>query len=156
MKPSQLALIFTGLLLIAEAWSEPTAAPVGQKLSSLLGQSAAVTTAPQAAGLSPSGAALPAVSQATTPAATPLAPPPPTPEQRREQMLLSNAERIDNTNRGLLADKQKLLIQLEQLQTQVNVLKNDRSNEGIREGALAVIAGFLLGWFFASSRRKSW
>lgn len=156
MKSSHLTLLLTGLLLMAQAWSEPAAAPAGQKLATLLGQPATATTAPQTAGISPSGAALPTVSPATTPAATPLAPPPPTPEQRREQMLLSNAERIDNTNRGLLADKQKLLIQLEQLQTQVNVLKNDRSNEGIREGALAVIAGFMLGWFFASSRRKSW
>ncbi len=76
--------------------------------------------------------------------------------QRQAQDELNNAKRLDSVNRDLLADKQRQAIQIEQLQTQVAALRADRSNEGIREGALAVIAGFLMGWFFVGSRRKSW
>lgn len=73
-------------------------------------------------------------------------------EQRRQQELLANAGKLDQANRDLLAKNQLMQLEIEKLATQVNVLKNDRSNEGIRNGALAVIAGFLLGWFFASLR----
>lgn len=81
-------------------------------------------------------------------------------EQRRQQELLANAGKLDLANRDLLAKNQLMQLEIEKLATQVNVLKNDRSNEGIRNGALAVIAGFLLGWFFASlrggSKSSSW
>jgi hypothetical protein len=108
----------------------------------------------------------PAIPQATTgrvatpvPApAMPVAPAPLTPEQRRQQELLANAERIDRANRELLARNQELQVQNENLSMQNNVIRRDKSSEGIWKGALAVIVGFLMGWFFSSgssSRRKS-
>jgi hypothetical protein len=88
--------------------------------------------------------------------AVPAVPPPLTPEQRRQIELLANAERIDKANRELLAKNQELQLQNETLSMQVSVIRHDKSSEGIWKGALAVIAGFLMGWFFAgSSRRKS-
>lgn len=79
-----------------------------------------------------------------------------TPEQRRQQEILANAERIDKANRELLARNQELQLQMENLAIQNNVLKQDRSNDGIWKGAGAVIAGFLMGWVFAGiGRRKS-
>lgn len=79
-------------------------------------------------------------------------------EQRRQQEMLVNAERVDKANRELLARNQELQLQLENLAIQNNVLKHDRSNEGIWKGAGAVIVGFLMGWFFsgAGRRKSSW
>jgi hypothetical protein len=78
------------------------------------------------------------------------------PEQRRQQEMLVNAERVDKANRELLARNQELQLQTENLSIQNSVLKRDRSNEGIWKGAGAVIVGFLMGWFFAGvGRRKS-
>ncbi len=76
--------------------------------------------------------------------------------ERSSAVLLANAERIDQQNRDLLIQRQKQLIQIEQLQTQVAVLENDRSNEGIREGAVAVFIGVILGWFLGRNRRNTW
>ncbi len=109
--------------------------------------SATVTPAPATQASSVSTTAAPVV---------PTAPAPMTLAERQAQDLLANAKRLDSSNRELLADKQKQALQLEQLQTQVSALRADRSNEGIREGAGAVVVGFLLGWFFAGRRRKSW
>lgn len=79
-----------------------------------------------------------------------------TPEQRRQKEMLANAERVDKANRELLARNQELQLQMENLSIQNNVLKRDRSNEGIWNGAGAVILGFLMGWFFSGvGRRKS-
>lgn len=134
------------------------AAPVSTKPATAPTQPAiaavAVTPAPAVAANAVQGTVTPVLG----PDGLPLPPAPPviTPEERHKQELLANAESIDKVNRELLAEKQKMTLQLEQLETQVNVLKNDRSNEGIRNGALAVIAGFLLGWFFASSRKSRW
>jgi hypothetical protein len=85
------------------------------------------------------------------------APAPLTLEQRHQQELLANAQRIDKANRELLAKNQELQLQNENLSMQVNVIKRDKSQEGIWKGALAVIAGFLMGWYFSgnSGRRKS-
>ena len=90
--------------------------------------------------------------------AAPVEPPAITIEQRRQQEVLANAERVDKANRELLARNQELQLQLENLAIQNNVLKHDRSNEGIWKGAGAVIAGFLMGWFFsgAGRRKSSW
>ncbi len=67
-----------------------------------------------------------------------------------------NAERIDKANRELLARNQELQMQNENLNLQNNVLKRDKSSDGIWKGALAVVVGFLMGWFFSGgSRRKS-
>jgi hypothetical protein len=87
------------------------------------------------------------------------APAPLTLEQRRQQELLANAQRIDKANRELLAKNQELQLQNENLSMQVNVIKRDKSSEGIWKGALAVIAGFFMGWYFAGSsgrRKSSW
>jgi len=111
-------------------------------------------------------AATPAAAIATTPAAS-VAPaaenmltaaPVATIEQRRQQELLVNAERVDKANRELLARNQELQLQNENLAIQNNVLKLDRSSEGIWKGAGAVIVGFLMGWFFsgAGRRKSSW
>lgn len=108
----------------------------------------------------PAAAQTPATTPATVATATPVialpgqapAVPAMTLEQRHQQELLANAGKLDQANRDLLAKNQLMQLEIEKLATQVNVLKNDRSNEGIRNGALAVIAGFLLGWFFASLR----
>lgn len=86
------------------------------------------------------------------------APPALTLEQRRQMELLANAERIDKANRELLAKNQELQVQNENLNMQINVIRRDKSSEGIWKGALAVIAGFLMGWFFSGSgrRKSSW
>ncbi|MCC2637324.1 MAG: hypothetical protein K0Q68_1043 [Moraxellaceae bacterium] len=135
------------------------------------------TVAPAPAAAKPAAAvAAPAAARATpvvTPAApavqpqvpateaAPQQPPAPAPmtlEQRRQIELLANAERIDKANRELLAKNQELQLQNENLAMQINVIRHDRSSEGIWKGALAVIAGFLMGWFFANGgrRKSSW
>lgn len=76
-------------------------------------------------------------------------------EQRRQQELLANAEQIDKVNRELLAHNQELELLNENLNLQNHVLQRDKSTDGIWKGAAAVIVGFLMGWFFASSRKKS-
>jgi len=78
-------------------------------------------------------------------------------EERREQELVANAEKLDQANRGLLARNQMLQVELESLDSQVKLLQNDRSNQAIWNGAGAVVVGFLLGLFFANSsnRRRS-
>lgn len=95
---------------------------------------------------------------APAPVAEAPAPAPLTLEQRRQLELLANAERIDKANRELLARNQELQLQNETLTMQVNVIRRDRSSEGIWKGALAVIAGFLMGWYFSGSgrRKSSW
>lgn len=119
---------------------------------------AAATPVASAPAPAPTLVAAPAAATATPVIALPgqaaIAPTAPTLtlEQRRQQELLANAGKLDQANRDLLAKNQLMQLEIEKLATQVNVLKNDRSNEGIRNGALAVIAGFLLGWFFASLR----
>lgn len=70
--------------------------------------------------------------------------------------MLANAERIDKANRELLAKNQELQLQNENLNLQNTRLKLDKSSDGIWKGALAVIAGFLMGWYFSGgNRRKS-
>ncbi|MDO8268028.1 MAG: hypothetical protein Q7T32_09405 [Moraxellaceae bacterium] len=115
----------------------------------------AVSVTPAKAPVTPVAAA------AVTPQVTdapPVAPPVITIEQRRQQEMLVNAERVDKANRELLARNQELQLQLENLAIQNNVLKHDRSNEGIWKGAGAVIVGFIMGWFFsgAGRRKSSW
>lgn len=130
------------------------------------------------APLSPMAWAEPApATSPTTPAPTPAVPATPAPvatapaasatpaeapvvdtitlEQRRQMELVANAERIDKANRELLARNQELQLQNENLTLQNNVMQRDKSSEGIWKGALAVIAGFLMGWYFSGSRRKS-
>lgn len=79
-------------------------------------------------------------------------------EQRRQQELLADAQRIDKANHELLAKNQELQLQIENLALQNNVLKRDKSSDGIWKGALAVIAGFLMGWYFSGNgrRKNSW
>lgn len=133
---------------------------------------AATTTKPAATATPPAAKpAVPAPAAAATPGATaafpgapvtaPVQPPVPTPltpEQRRQAELLVNAERIDKANRELLARNQELQLNNENLDMQLNIIRHDKSSEGIWKGALAVIAGFLMGWFFATSshRKSSW
>lgn len=74
-------------------------------------------------------------------------------EQRRQQELVANAEKLDEANRNLLARTQEQQLQLENLNLQVKVLQNDRSTQAIWNGAGAVILGFVLGLFFASNSR---
>lgn len=76
------------------------------------------------------------------------------PEQRHQQEILANAERLDKANRELLARNQELQLQNENLNLQNNVIKRDKSSDGIWKGALAVIIGFLIGWFFSRGRRR--
>ncbi|PTQ89570.1 hypothetical protein [Agitococcus lubricus] len=75
-------------------------------------------------------------------------------EQRQQQVLIANAERLDNLNRELLTQNQSLQLYNEKLAQQVELLKHDRSAEGMRNGALAVIVGVLLGWLLASNKRR--
>ena len=75
----------------------------------------------------------------------------PSPEQR---MLIANAEKIDNMNRELLTQNQSLQLNNEKLAQQVDLLQHDRSAEGMRNGALAVIAGLFIGWFLAGNNRR--
>jgi hypothetical protein len=78
-------------------------------------------------------------------------------EQRRQQELVANAEKLDQANRALLARNQMLQVQLESLDSQVKILQGDRSNSAIWTGAFTVILGFVLGLIFANSnnRRRS-
>ena len=119
------------------------------------------TTTPAAPVMPAKTPATPVATVAVAPQvidAAPVEPPAITIEQRRQQEVLANAERVDKANRELLARNQELQLQLENLAIQNNVLKHDRSNEGIWKGAGAVIAGFLMGWFFsgAGRRKSSW
>ncbi|HET8731805.1 MAG TPA: hypothetical protein VFM34_11945, partial [Moraxellaceae bacterium] len=152
-----------------------TAKPVAPATTAAVVKPAAATpakpvtapTATTAAPATPLKPAAPASAKPVAPAAAPAAPvvaapiPPATPapltlEQRHQQELLSNAERIDKANRDLLARTQELQLKNENLDMQLNIIRHDKSSEGIWKGALAVIAGFLMGWFFATgSRRKS-
>lgn len=177
---NKLLHLLTGALLLASStlMAEPTDAPASPVTP------APVVTVPKPALARPAPAPAPTVSKpvtvapavapATTSAQTPVAttvgaaaglvaPATPTPvvvtpEQRKQQELLVNAERVDKANRELLARNQELQLQLENLSIQNNVLKRDRSNEGIWKGAGAVIVGFLMGWFFsgAGRRKSSW
>lgn len=155
--------LLTCLLGVGLAHAEPVPAPA--KPAATQQKPAATATAPAAAA--PARPAVPATP--ARPAPAPAAPstsvpateapatPTLTPEQRRQQELLENAERIDKANRELLAKNQELQLQNENLSMQVGVIQRDKSSEGIWKGALAVIAGFLMGWYFSSSsgRRKS-
>lgn len=177
---NKLLYLLTGTLLLASSslMAEPTVEP-GSTVTP-----APAVTAPKPTPARPAPAptptvpkpvtVAPAVAPATTPAPSPVATtvgaaaglvaaaaPAPvvvTPELRRQQEMLVNAERVDKANRELLARNQELQLQLENLSIQNNVLKRDRSNEGIWKGAGAVIAGFLMGWFFsgAGRRKSSW
>lgn len=144
-------VLFTGLwaalsLAHAETTTAPAAAPVTTP--------AAVSTVPTTAATATPKAAVKPKTTATTEATVPVVP---TAEQRRQQELLANAERIDQVNRDLLAQNQELTLQNENLNLQNHVLQRDKSTEGIWKGAAAVIVGFLMGWFFAGSRKKrSW
>ena len=96
---------------------------------------------------------------AKTPAATVSTPAEPTPpeltsEQRLQQALVASAEKIDHLNKELLTQNQSLQLYNDKLTQQVELLKRDRSGEAMRNGALAVIVGLFLGWFFASSKRR--
>lgn len=136
-------ILISCLLGISAAHAQTAPAPLPSTAKPLPAQRPA-TAIPQAATVQP----------APQPAPVPL-----TPEQRHQQELLANAQRIDQANRELLAKNQELQLQNESLAMQVNVIKRDKSSEGIWKGALAVIAGFLMGWFFASSgnrRKSSW
>ncbi len=82
--------------------------------------------------------------------------PQPTQLASKDAELIANARRVDAANQQLLAEKQKNLLEIEELQTQVAVLRNDQSSEGIREGALAVVGGFVLGWLSGKNKRKGW
>ena len=120
------------------AWAEPLPAPA----------------TPTPAQSKPGAAAAPAAS-------APLIPPVPTVssgqllEQRRQQELVANAEKIDQANRDLLAQNQQLQLQNENLNIQVKVLQGDRSSEGVRNGALAVLAGLMVGWFFFGTGKRN-
>ncbi|RZU44885.1 hypothetical protein EV700_1686 [Fluviicoccus keumensis] len=83
------------------------------------------------------------------------------PAQRAEHDLLANARKLDQANQELLSRNQVLAMQNENLTQQVKLLQEDRSAENIRSGALAVIAGVLLGWFLSGSaarrsRKSTW
>lgn len=178
---NKLLHLLTGTLLLASSplMAEPT------DVSTPAATAAPVVAAPKPAPVRPAPAPAPVATKPVTvaPAAAPIAAPAPspvattvgaaaglsaapavpapavvTPEQRRQQELLANAERVDKANRELLARNQELQLQLENLSIQNNVLKGDRSNEGIWKGAGAVIIGFLMGWFFsgAGRRKSSW
>lgn len=174
-------LLLASSLALAETVSAPatTTAPVSPAAPAASAQEsaakkvvrpvavAAKPAAPVATAAAPTPAAsvtpvkTPVAAVAVTPQvieAVPVAPPVITIEQRRQQEMLVNAERVDKANRELLARNQELQLQLENLAIQNNVLKHDRSNEGIWKGAGAVIAGFLMGWFFsgAGRRKSSW
>lgn len=165
------------LLATSSVLAETTVMPAAPSAPAVPAKVVAPTATPR-----PATAVAPAVApqkqanvSATPVTATPSAPPAPsaaaaspvfenilnttpviTPEQRRQQEMLANAERVDKANRELLARNQELQLQMENLSIQNNVLKRDKSNEGIWRGAGAVIVGFLMGWFFAGvGRRKS-
>jgi hypothetical protein len=54
----------------------------------------------------------------------------------------------------LLTRNQSLQLQNESLKLQLRVLQEDRSAEGIRNGALAVLAGLFVGWLLAGRRSQ--
>lgn len=154
-------LLLASSLVMAETVSAPAttaqaspvapAAPAQEPAAKKVVRPVAAPAKP-VAPVAPAAAPTPAAS--VTPAKAPVI----TIEQRRQQEMLVNAERVDKTNLELLARNQELQLQLENLAIQNNVLKHDRSNEGIWKGAGAVIAGFLMGWFFsgAGRRKSSW
>jgi hypothetical protein len=154
------------LLLAGSPHAEPVAGPVAQSAPSPV-----AATTPT---VKPASAATVIVSAAKT--ATPENPPPPvtsngngnilidgslTPAQRAQQDLLANATAMNRANLELQTRNQALQLQNENLGLQVKLLQQDQSADGIRNGALAVIAGVLLGWFMAGAasrraRKHSW
>lgn len=93
-------------------------------------------------------------SKPVTPVVAP-EPPKNTLEQRHQQELLANAQRIDDANRNLLAKNQELALQIESLALQNKSLKHQKGSEGMTTGFFITVGGFLLGWFFASRQRKN-
>ncbi len=75
-------------------------------------------------------------------------------EQRQQQILINNAEKIDNMNRELLTQNQSLQLANEKLTLQVELLQHDRSSEYMRDGALAIIIGLFLGWAISGNKRR--
>lgn len=75
-------------------------------------------------------------------------------EQRQQQILINNAEKIDNMNRELLTQNQSLQLANEKLTLQVELLQHDRSSEYMRDGALAIIIGLFLGWAISGNTRR--
>lgn len=157
MKKTATALLYAMVASTSQAETAPVTAAPASAVPANAGQTAANTTpaAPRPAPAAPAAlnTTVPSVAPDAS-GATPVVEPS-SAEQRRQAELLSNAERIDKANRELLARNQELQLQNENLNLQNNVLQRDKSSEGIWKGALAVIAGFLLGWYFAGSRRKS-
>lgn len=158
------------LLLAGSPHAEPVAGPAAQSAPSPV-----AATPPTVKSAS---SAIVTVSAAKT--ATPENPPPPvtgngsgngngnilidgslTPAQRAQQDLLANATAMNRANLELQTRNQALQLQNENLSLQVKLLQQDQSADGIRNGALAVIAGVLLGWFMAGAaskrtRKHSW
>ena len=154
------------LLLAGSPHAEPVAGPAAQSAPSPV-----AATPPTVKSAS---AAIVTVSAAKT--SSPENPPPPvtgngngnilidgslTPAQRAQQDLLANATAMNRANLELQTRNQALQLQNENLSLQVKLLQQDQSADGIRNGALAVIAGVLLGWFMAGAaskrtRKHSW
>jgi hypothetical protein len=167
-------ILFTYLLTATEAFAQTT--PTPSATPETPAKPAATVQKPSGTAAASAPAAAPQKPSASIPQPTTMQPPrqgtpltptlvappasaPLTLEQRHQQELLANAQRIDKANRELLAKNQELQLQNENLGMQVNVIKRDKSQEGIWKGALAVIAGFLMGWYFSGSsgrRKSSW
>ncbi|MCC6199270.1 MAG: hypothetical protein IT466_00670 [Moraxellaceae bacterium] len=140
----------------------PAAVAVKPVAATAIAPKAATVTNPATTATTPTTASSPSPQSAQPAASSPVfenilnSTPAISVEQRRQQEVLANAERIDKANRDLLARNQELQLQMENLSIQNNQLKLDRSSEGIWKGAGAVIVGFLMGWVFSGiGRRKS-
>ncbi len=157
MKKTTTALLYAMVASTSQAETAPATTTPASNAPTNAGQATAITTpaASRPAPAVPAGPNIVVPSAVTDASAVAPVIEPSSAEQRRQAELLSNAERIDKANRELLARNQELQLQNENLNLQNNVLQRDKSSEGIWKGALAVIAGFLLGWYFAGSRRKS-
>lgn len=163
-----LCLLASGIVH-AETPVTPATIPAARPVTAAPPKPAAAVTPPATAVTTPAPVPVKPVAApariASPPAATAVAPvaevpaaPVLTLEQRRQLELVSNAQRIDKANHELLAKNQELQLQNENLNLQNNVLKRDKSSDGIWKGALAVIAGFLMGWYFSGGgrRKSSW
>lgn len=134
-----------------------TTAPANNTVKPATTAPAAITTT-----AAPAATAVTAAMTAAPPAALPTDAAtviPPTPalssaEEHHQKELLANAQRVDQMNQELLKQNQLMQLEVDKLKTQVSVLAEDRQAEGMQYGALAVIVGFLLGWFFSGSRQK--
>ncbi len=86
--------------------------------------------------------------------------PPPPPKKTLIVTQKPSETALSVANKELLAENNKLQREITDLQTQVNVLINERSGQLFLYGALTALVSFFIGgffsWFFLARNRSRW